>query len=75
MQLQDLELQLKEAQQVNVACKNLVKTLEEELVIAKERLLLQENEILHKTGKTLMQFSGVGVTRQLGILQFLSHFS
>ncbi|XP_066489025.1 protein FAM184B [Tiliqua scincoides] len=47
--MQDLEIQLKEAQQVNTACKNLVKTLEEELVIAKERLLLQENEILHKT--------------------------
>uniref|UniRef100_A0A8D0GQB4 Family with sequence similarity 184 member B n=1 Tax=Sphenodon punctatus TaxID=8508 RepID=A0A8D0GQB4_SPHPU len=49
--LQDLEKQLKETQQENAESKNAVKKLEEELTIAKERLLLQENEILSKTGK------------------------
>ncbi|XP_053110912.1 protein FAM184B isoform X3 [Hemicordylus capensis] len=47
--IQGLEMQLKEAQQLTVASKSMVKTLEEELVIAKERLLLQEDEIRQKT--------------------------
>ncbi|KAH0616286.1 hypothetical protein JD844_027297 [Phrynosoma platyrhinos] len=47
--MQDLEIQLKEAQQEAMEYKNIRKTLEEELVTAKERLLLQENEILNKT--------------------------
>nr|XP_060633900.1 protein FAM184B isoform X1 [Anolis sagrei ordinatus] len=47
--MQDLEIQLKEAQQETMEYKNIRKTLEEELVTAKERLLLQENEIQHKT--------------------------
>uniref|UniRef100_A0A803SL91 Family with sequence similarity 184 member B n=1 Tax=Anolis carolinensis TaxID=28377 RepID=A0A803SL91_ANOCA len=47
--MQDLEIQLKEAQQETMEYKNIRKSLEEELVTAKERLLLQENEIQNKT--------------------------
>ncbi|XP_060134958.1 protein FAM184B isoform X3 [Zootoca vivipara] len=47
--MQDLEIRLKEAHQTTKESKSLTKALEEELIIAKERLLLQENEILHKT--------------------------
>ncbi|XP_033016821.1 protein FAM184B [Lacerta agilis] len=46
--MQDLEIRLREAQK----SKSLTKELEEELIIAKERLLLRENEILHKTEAT-----------------------
>uniref|UniRef100_A0A8D2J1Z2 Family with sequence similarity 184 member B n=1 Tax=Varanus komodoensis TaxID=61221 RepID=A0A8D2J1Z2_VARKO len=49
--LQDLETQLKEAQQMATESKSVRKTLEEECRVTKERLLLRENEILHKTGK------------------------
>nr|XP_034967738.1 protein FAM184B isoform X3 [Zootoca vivipara] len=49
LQQQDLEIRLKEAHQTTKESKSLTKALEEELIIAKERLLLQENEILHKT--------------------------
>ncbi|XP_054855561.1 protein FAM184B isoform X2 [Eublepharis macularius] len=47
--MQDLERQLKEAQQATMESKSTMKTLEEELIIAKERLLMQENEIRQKT--------------------------
>ncbi|XP_053258742.1 protein FAM184B isoform X2 [Podarcis raffonei] len=47
--MQDLEIRLKAAHQTTKEAKSLTKALEEELIIAKERLLLQENEILHKT--------------------------
>ncbi|KAL8207579.1 UNVERIFIED_CONTAM: hypothetical protein K2H54_059195 [Gekko kuhli] len=47
--LQDLEVQLKEARQVTAESRRTIKTLEEELAVAKERLLIQENEILQKT--------------------------
>lgn len=51
MCLQDLDMQLKEAQQMTMESKSTVVRLEKELNRAKERLLLQENEKQHKTGK------------------------
>ncbi|XP_060103260.1 protein FAM184B [Heteronotia binoei] len=47
--MQDLEQQLMEARHVTTESKRAMKTLEEELTTAKERLLMQENEILQKT--------------------------
>uniref|UniRef100_A0A8C8RT56 Family with sequence similarity 184 member B n=1 Tax=Pelusios castaneus TaxID=367368 RepID=A0A8C8RT56_9SAUR len=52
--LQDLEIQLKESQRETLESKNTMKNLEEELNSAKERLMLQENEILSKAGKMLI---------------------
>ncbi|KAF7248283.1 hypothetical protein EYD10_05835, partial [Varanus komodoensis] len=49
----DLETQLKEAQQMATESKSVRKTLEEECRVTKERLLLRENEILHKTGNSI----------------------
>ncbi|XP_032656702.1 protein FAM184B [Chelonoidis abingdonii] len=46
--MQDLEIQLKESQQETLESKSTVQKLEEELTVAKERLMLQENEILSK---------------------------
>uniref|UniRef100_A0A8C3TE44 Family with sequence similarity 184 member B n=1 Tax=Chelydra serpentina TaxID=8475 RepID=A0A8C3TE44_CHESE len=46
--MQDLEIQLKESQQETLESKSAVQKLEEELTVAKERLMLQENEILSK---------------------------
>ncbi|XP_067386415.1 protein FAM184B [Emydura macquarii macquarii] len=46
--MQDLEIQLKESQQETLESKSTVKKLEEELTVVKERLMLQENEILSK---------------------------
>ncbi|XP_074848639.1 protein FAM184B [Carettochelys insculpta] len=46
--LQDLEIQLKKSQEETLEYKSTVKKLEGELTLAKQRLLLQENEIMSK---------------------------
>ncbi|KAM9143350.1 protein FAM184B isoform 3-T3 [Pangshura tecta] len=46
--MQDMEIQLKDSQQETLESKSTVQKLEEELTVAKERLMLQENEILSK---------------------------
>ena len=51
---QDLEVQLKGTQQEIPGSKGIVKKVEEDLSIVKERNTLQEKEILQKAGKMLI---------------------